>query len=141
CRTDFLTIEWGCEAAGAAPASRQPRLAPRISDTQEPGFRSVAVRASRAAAGGYRAGAVNTLWRGGSTAARPRRKSPLPRGEPVSGPGMGVSVDLLETIHRGVGVDASGGQAGVTEELLYGHEIRARVDEVGREAVSKRVGG
>jgi hypothetical protein len=67
---------------------------------------------------------------------RPVRLKPL-----ASGARMGLVVDAAQTFARHVRVDLRAGQRGVPEQFLYGAEVGASLQHVGRRGVAQAVGG
>src|SRR5688500_6398530 len=49
---------------------------------------------------------------------------------------MGELVDLAQPLHVDVGVDLRGRDSGVAEHLLYGAQVRAPAEQVGREGMA-----
>src|SRR5947207_9393257 len=58
----------------------------------------------------------------------------------TSGPRMALLVDLEETRAGDVRVPLGGGHAGMAQELLYGSDVGASFQQVGRERVPESVG-
>src|SRR5919109_1727464 len=82
-----------------------------------------------------------------TVAAVPRRSSacsvtvvPRPVRVRASGAWVGLLVDTAETLLRNMGVGLRSGQGRVAEQLLDGTQVGATFEQVGREAVPKRVG-
>ena len=54
-------------------------------------------------------------------------------------PWMGLTMHLLEPSHGHVRVDLRGGQAGVSEQLLHGAQVRPIVQHVGGKGMTELV--
>ena len=52
---------------------------------------------------------------------------------------MGFVIFFLESFHANVGIDLSGGEAGMAEQLLHAAQIGAGIQQMGGEAMAQHV--
>src|SRR5215510_5652729 len=122
-------------------AASPPRLRSRRGRRRRSRFTTMSsgVHASKTSARPIRA--TTTPMTSGIASMRMFAENDRDHARQVSGPRMGLLVDLFQPLDAGVRVDLGGRDGRVTKELLHCAQIGSRVEQVRRECVTQRVNG